>query len=519
MSWQRILILAIGLTALVTYSRLVAFNPELNEIGMVEAARNMAQGRGLVTFVGQPGSLPYYKDLTPPFPYLSYPLVPIVTSGLFAMFGVHPILIVVFPMAMYLLSGIAVFELGRRVFSPLTGMLAALFVLVQPLMIETAAKEQFTDPVLIGLLVSAVFCVFAATDEGAKRPNAWLIAGGVLVGLSQYARYAAVMLYGPMLILVAMASPRSRLLRMAVFLAACLATQVPLFIWNLRHIGSLMFAPRYVFLFLTPSFPSQSAIVAVLPRDFPVFQQHGREVFLKWLSQIWVHYKYFFQLTSPLLIAGAILLGFRSMAWRQRALWTFALALYLSMAAVISTFQWDNRYLLPVVPFVAILGVEFIRATLAAAPVPALVRTAAAISVGLLAVADSADYLYQLLKARQARTPSISEPDDRRLFMHASLRPDDVVMSFDAPVIAWETGNVALGLPSTPERAGLIADRYVRFNTLMLDTRRPHADLFGLSEDWFRIARGEKAFRDFEIDRSITVADRDVVLLRSRAAK
>jgi 4-amino-4-deoxy-L-arabinose transferase-like glycosyltransferase len=520
MFWRWTLVLAIGVVLLYTYSRWMPFNPELNEINIIEAARNMSQGRGLVTRVGQPGVLPYYKDPTPPFPYLSYPLVPIVTSGLFAVFGVQPRLVVIFPMAMYLLSGIAVFELGRRVFNPLTGVLAALVLLAQPLMIETAAREQFTDPVLVGLLVSAVLCVFAASDDTARRPIAWLIASGVLVGLCQWARYAALMLFGPMPLLVAMASPRSsRVMRVSVLLGACLVTMLPLFIWNLRHIGSLTFTPRYVFLFLTPSFPSQSSILAVLPADFPVFQQHGREVFLKWASQVWVHYKYFFEITSPLLLVGAMLLGFGAIPWRQRALWTFTLALYLAMVFFNSWFQWENRYLLPVVPFVAILGVEFVRATLAAMPVPPVVRTGAAAMLALVVLSEPIDSFYQLAKVRPRNPPPVSKPDERVSFMKAYLRPDDVVMSFDAPIIAWETGNVALGLPLSPEKAALVADRYVRFNTLLLETRRPRADLFGVSEDWYQIARGAKTFRDFEIEQSTALPpDQNLVLLRSKAS-
>jgi 4-amino-4-deoxy-L-arabinose transferase-like glycosyltransferase len=516
----RVLIFAAGVTLLLVYSRLITFIPDGITYGAIEAARNLAEGRGLVTQAGPAAFVPYYSNLTPPFPYLWYPLVPIVTSGLFRVFGVHPKLVVVFPMAMYLLSGLAVFELGRRLFNPITGVLAALAVLVQPFMLETAARENFTDPVLVGLVVSAVAGVFVASADETQQPLRWLAASGVLVGFSQYARSAATVLYLPMLLLVALAAPpRRRVIWMSVLLLACLVTQLPLFIWNIRHIGRLTFTPSYVFLFQTPSFPAQTALVSLLPPDFPVFQQYGREVLVKWVSQVWVHFKYFFTMTSPLLMVGAILFGARSIPPRQRVLWIFVIALYLTTATLNSFFIWDNRYLLPVVPFVAILGVEFIRATIAAAPLPALAKAGTAALIGVLVLPEPADFFYQLVKSRPQFPSIVREASERAAFMKGNLGAHDVVLTVDAPLVAWETRNTALGLPLNPEKARLLRDRYVMFNAMVLETRRPRADIFGFAEDWFQIARGEKTFLDFQIETSSELSTgQRLVLLRSTAA-
>jgi len=512
----RVLILAAGAALLLIYSHLITFVPDGITYGVIEAARNLAEGRGLVTQAGPAAFVPYYRNPTPPFPYLWYPLVPIVTSGLFRLFGVQPKLVVVFPMAMYLLSGIAVFELGRRLFSPVTGVLAALAVLVQPFMLETAARENFTDPVLVALVVSAVGCVFMASADGTRQPLRWLTASGVLLGLSQYARSAATALYLPMLLLVALLAPRRRAAWAGVFLLACLVTQVPLFVWNVRHIGRLAFTPGYVFVSQTPSFPAQSALVSVLPPDFPIFSQHGREVLLKWIGQLWVHYKYFFTMTSPLLLVGAMLFGAKPVPPRPRVLWIFTVALYLTIATLNSLYIWDNRYLLPVVPFVAILGVEFIRGTLGVAPLPPSVRTWAAVVIALFVVVDPADFFYQLVKSRPLFPLIQRDASEREAFMKANLRAGDVVMASDAPLIAWETRNVALGLPLSPAKATLLNDRYVRFNTLVLETRRPRSDLYGFAEDWFQIARGEKTYRDFRIEGSgVLSTGQRLVLLRS----
>jgi hypothetical protein len=513
---RRIVILAFGVALLVTYSRLITFAPDMVTYEIIEAARNLSRGQGLVTNAATPVFVTYYTSLTPPFPYLWYPLVPIVTSGLFWVFGAHPRLVVVFPMVMYLLSGLAVFELGRRLFNPLTGLLAGIVLLAQPWMLRTTARENFSDPVLVALLVSTVLCVFVASDDSTRRQRAWLIGGGILLGLCQYARWAATTMYVPMLFLIVMASPRRRFVRATTFLLACLATQLPLFIWNFVHIGRFTLTPTYVFLFATPSFPAESSLVSVLPPDFPVFQQYGREVVLKWIGQMWVHYKYFFEMTSPLLLVGAMMFGFTAIPQRQRVLWMFAVVLYLTIAGLNSWFMWYNRFLLPVVPFVAILGVEFIRAMLVAAPVPALVRAVAAAVLAVVVIAEPADLFYQLSKARLASSSIAGIPNPRAAFMKANLRPGDVVMAFDAPLIAWETGNVAVGLPLSPAKGTMVRDRHVKFNTLVLETRRPRVDIFGFAEDWYQIARGEKEYLDFRVEQITALsADQRLVLLRS----
>jgi len=517
--WRCLLILAVGSGLLVAYNRLVPIRLIGDTYGVLEAARNLSRGLGLVTYAAPSEFLPYYLNLTPPFPYVMYPLVPIVTSWLFRAFGANPSLMVVFPMAMYLTAGIGAFEIGRRLFTPLTGLLAALALLLQPLMLETPSAGNLSDPVLVALLVGTVLCVVIASDDAQTRPMAWLVAGGALLGLCQYARWAATALYLPMIVLVTLASPRQRLVRTGVVLLSCLAIQAPLFIWNVRHVGTITLTPTYVFLFLTPSFPAERALVSVLPADFPVFRQYGREVVMKWVGQLWVHYKYFFEITSPVLLVAAMMFGFRSLPRQQRALWTFTVVLYLTIAGLNSWFMWYNRYLLPVVPFAALLGVECIRATVAAAPFPSFVRAGAAVMFAALVAAQPVDLFYQLVKSRPQPGGPVSQADPRAEFMRASLRPGDVVMSVDAPLIAWETGNVSVGLPLNPAAGVLVHDRYVRFNTLVLETRKPRVDIHGFDEEWFQIARGEKSFLDFRAEQSVALsADQRLVLFRSGSA-
>jgi Dolichyl-phosphate-mannose-protein mannosyltransferase len=513
---QRLAIVGVGAALLALYTNSVLFIPDGITFGILDAARNLAQGRGLVTHAAPPAFIPYYDDPTPPFPYLWYPFVPFVTSVLFFAFGSQPTLALVLPVVMYVLSGLAVFELGRRLFNPTTGLLAAIALLAQPLMIETAMRENFTDPVLVCLLVSAVLAVFVAADETTTRRLLWLTAAGVLLGLCQYVRSAATTLYLPTLFLVAVACNRRRATALVVFVAACLVVQLPLFVWNVQRIGTLTFTPTYVFLAQTPSFPAHSAMVSVLSPDFPVFQRYGTEVIWKWVSQMWVHYKYFFTLTSPLLLVAFILFGATQLPPRQRVFWSFTCVLYLTLSALNSLYIWDNRYLLPVVPFIALAGIAFMRERLSTAALGPLGKWGLALLLAVLIGSNTADFFYQQWKARSLQPRILLDAVERAAFMKANLRPSDVVMAVDAPLIAWETSNTAVGLPLDPDKAALLRNRYVRFNAIVLEGRRTQSDLFRYSEDWYQIAAGDKTFMDFRPVHSATLTTgQRLVLLRS----
>jgi len=517
----RALILLFGTAVLGAYAQLITFVPDAITFGILDSARNVAEGRGLVTGATTPAFLPYYEDVTPPFPYLWYPLLPFVTSWFFRLFGPEPWLVRILPMAAYFASGLLLFELGRRLFSPVTGFLAAIFLLLQPFMIETAVRENFTDTVLVALLVASVLAVFVASEAKIQRPAAWLAFAGLLLGLSQYARSAATMLYLPMIVLVATAFDRRRASRLAVFLGACLITQLPLFIWNVIHIGSLTFTPTYVLLCLTPSFPGLSAFARVMPTDLrEVLRLYGSDILQKWLSQVWVHFKYFFAFTSPLVLGGAVLSVFSTLTRPQQVLRNFTAVLYITLVLLNSLFIWDNRYLLPAIPFVALVGVKVLRGVVSAAPLSRYARQLAVAAIALLAAVEGIDFFYQTWKSRPQYPSILRDAVERSAFMKTHLRPDDVVMAVDAPLIAWETRNTAVGLPIDPETAATIRDRFVKFNTLVLETRRPRSDLFGYSADWYRIATGEQAFFAFQREASATLSTgQTLILLRGRGTR
>ena len=171
------------------------------------------------------------------------------------------------PIASYFASGWLLAELGRRLFNPQAGVLAAVVLLSQPFMLETSLRENFTDPILVALILGCVLAIVSAAEraersEDTTRP---LVVAGVLLGLSQYARSAALVLYIPVIALILTAVPIARYRAIAIVLGSAVATQLPLFIFNIASVGSATFTPTYILLFLSEAFPGLASFSVLLP--------------------------------------------------------------------------------------------------------------------------------------------------------------------------------------------------------------------------------------------------------------
>jgi len=514
-----VFVLSFGVAMLTAYTQLVTLVPNAITGGILDGARNLAEGRGLVTHSVNPAFLPYFRNLTLPLSYPWYPLLPIVTSWVFRLFGVHAWGVLVLPMASYLLAGLLTFELGRRVFDARTGVFAALLLLTDTFMLETSTRVNFTDPILVALVVLGVLAVLHASDGDSSLEKRWLIVAGVSLGLAQYARSAGLMLYLPMTILVVTISQDRRLRRFLIFAVSCVVVQLPLFIWNFVHLGHPIFTPTYVFLSLTRSFPGLSAFALLQPTSVgEIFRLYGGEIAVKWLSQVWVHAKYFFTFTSPVVLTAAVLSFALPFDRRQRALRTFAAVLYVCLVAMNSLFYWDNRYLLPVLPFVALIGFEFMGRTLAAATLTPAAKWLIAAALVVLVSTEKVDFFYQMSKtgARQLAAARLLDNRERARFIMSKLRPADIVMTPDPGLVAWETGNTAIGLPRNLETAKTIHDRFVPFNVMLLEARLPRTDLFSYAHDWELVANGEQTFLGFNREQSIALSGgQTLILLRS----
>ncbi|MBI3825264.1 MAG: glycosyltransferase family 39 protein [Candidatus Rokubacteria bacterium] len=504
-------LVALGVVLLAADAALTTLVPASLTGIILDGARCLYEGQGFVSHGATLGFLTAYRHLTLPAPYLWYPFMPLVTAGLFFVAGVKPWLVLVVPVLGYLASGLALWALGRRLFAPATALLAAAVLMMQPNLIDTAVEANFTDPIMLALLLGCVLAVFVARQGGSLW---WVAAGGCALGVAQYARSAGVALYVPILFLVASAFPGRRVRAAAMLFVPCALVQVPLVLYYWRVTGSPTFMPTYLLLFLTSSFPGMAANRLLLPPSaLAIFQQWGGEILRKWVGQVWVHYKYFFTMTSPLVVAGAVLGVLRPARPDVVLLRNFTLVFYGWLVALNSLAIWDNRYLLPVIPFVALFGIDALRSLVAHAVTSPRARAAAAAALALLVSVETIDFYYQAVKRR----PELARRrDDKRAlarFVRASLRPDDVVLSVDVGLVAWETRNVVVGMPLDLATAARIRADYVPFNVALLSRSLPAAGLYNFSPEWERVVSGRQDFLGFQKEREITLPSGEVVVL------
>ena len=512
-------LLALGAALLFVYSRLTYALTTPLDAGLLDVARNLAEGRGLVGNAIITPFLPYYRDVHAPMPYCFYPLVPFVTGVLFRLFGAQAPLVLVLPVVSYLCAGGVMYLLGRRLFGPVAGLAAAGFLLIQRAMIWTTIGTSLNDPVMICLLVASVLCVFIARESKGSATR-WLALSGIALGIAQYARSAGLLLYLPMSFLLLSAFSQRRFSRLAVFLAACLIVQLPLFAWRVRAFGTVTLTPTFHLLFLTRSFPGLNAYTQLLPTSpAEVFQLYGGDILRKWVSQVWVHYKYLFTMMHPLMLAAALLTFTLRLDRPQTVLRNFALVLYACLAFQNSLNIWDNRYLLPAVPFLGLLGCAFLHQAVSQMPAKRFGRQAAAAALVLLVSSDTVDLFYQAAKDRGALLRMRQAQEELTRFVKDNVAPDDVVMSTDVGYIAWENRNVAIELPANPETAERVYREFIPFDTLILPSPLHLAGLYGLSPEWGELAAGRKTFMRFRPEKSITLSSGDtVVLFKDRTA-
>jgi hypothetical protein len=245
--------------------------------------------------------------------------------------------------------------------------------------------------------------------------------------------------------------------------------QAPLFMWRLRAFGSMTLTPTFHLLFLTHAFPGLNAFTQLLPTSpTEVFRLYGGDILRKWVSQVWVHYKYFFTMMHPLVLAAALLMFTRRLDRPQAVFRNFAVVLYGFLALQNSLNIWDNRYLLPAVPFLGLLGCAFLERVVSEMPGRRVAKQMAVAALVLLVSSETIDLFYQAAKDRGAVLRSLQARAELTQFVKDNVRPGAVVMSTDVGDIAWENRHVAIELPADLKTAERIHRDYLPFDTLIL---------------------------------------------------
>lgn len=103
---------------------------------------------------------------------------------------------------------VLIFLLGRRVYSPQVGLLAAALLAVNVMHIQLA-HFFISDPFLTLFVVAALYAMVGALQS--ERPGLWLVSAAALLGLAVGSKFTAVLLFLPLLLTIWFARPGSRL--------------------------------------------------------------------------------------------------------------------------------------------------------------------------------------------------------------------------------------------------------------------------------------------------------------------
>lgn len=176
--------------------------------------------------------------LTPDrYPATQYPTgFPILLSPLYALFGPEPVLARLLNCALSLFTGWILYRFVREVWDERAATLAlTLFALSPAATLMTSVVA--TETTYTALLTLAFYTSLRAGKSGSARTS---LAGGVVLGLSQYVRTTS-MLFLPAFFVEAWfrLSPRAALRSNALMGAGFLLMLIPVMLFNIEHRGKL----------------------------------------------------------------------------------------------------------------------------------------------------------------------------------------------------------------------------------------------------------------------------------------
>jgi len=291
-----------------------------------------------------------------------------------------------------------VYRLGKAAFSPLVGLLTALFLAVEPVHVRYSHVAVTDVPATAFSLLALLLLVGAAQGRGRR----WLVAGAVAAGLATSVKYNLGMLFIPATVAWWYVSKKERGAAVPVAGAdgtpaasprrARAATR-----WVLT-VGRLVYLPMLLAFVLT------SPYVVIDYGDFwHDFARQSAIVGRGWLGFEHVGNGYWYNFNVNLVGALGVALLAVALGGLALALWrrTPADMVLVPYAIVYFVYvsSWHvlpNRYLIPIVPLLLLLAARLCVALLHLRVVPRLVAVPAllAVLVGVLALplADSVAY-------------------------------------------------------------------------------------------------------------------------------
>jgi 4-amino-4-deoxy-L-arabinose transferase-like glycosyltransferase len=262
------------------------------------------------------------------------------------------------------LLALGCYKVGRLAFGPLAGLLAVVFALGSPLIIEEF-HEFMLDAPEAAMVAISVWAILAT--ERFSRPGTCALAG-VAVGLGMLSKETFVFFVAGVALATAVRGGRRAWRGIAVFAAVALVIALPWYLYELSTIHTLA---REAF------GPSRADLQGLAP---PRLSRAN----LEWYFWSFVNLQFLIPLFA-FFVVGLLwtLAGFA----RRRSVSPFAPELafgaFIAWAALTETYVHDPRYGMPIVVYLAVFAVGWI------VRLPAAARALFAVALALVAITNS----------------------------------------------------------------------------------------------------------------------------------
>jgi 4-amino-4-deoxy-L-arabinose transferase-like glycosyltransferase len=266
-----------------------------------------------------------------------------------------------------LLLAVGCYNVGRLAFGPLAGLLAVVFALGSPMVIEEF-HEFMLDVPEAAMVAIAVWAILAT--ERFSRTGISALAGGA-VGLGMLSKETFVLFVAGVALATAVRGGRRAWRGIAVFAAVALVVALPWYLYELSKIHTLT----------GEALGSAGQVSTQIPGIAPPRLSSAN---LEWYFWSFLNWQFFLPLFAFAAVGVAwTLAGFA----RRRPVSAIApelmIGVFVSWAALTMTYVHDPRYGIPIVVYLAVLGAGWIT------QLPRAPRVIAAAALAAIALANT----------------------------------------------------------------------------------------------------------------------------------
>lgn len=289
------------------------------------------------------------------------PLQPTLISIAFKVLGVKDGMVILTSGFFYLLGAMALYYLGKRVFSTLVGILASLAFIFDPAMLSYAVSGASESLFIFEIILAALLFYCAATSFAYLNSKVSQFLGSLVLLLMYFTRPSAIIYIAGFIFLYILLHFKNKIQILRVS-AVAVAVWFVIEIVLMKFSGKFfLYSPLARFISGTTSFSSSAASTVSLRGGGNALVVGLRPLLSKFFYNLYNFYKLLPQILSPYLAAFFFLSLFRWEKEREKRIFRL-IVLFLVVATFFASaaFLPIYRYLHPVIPFIYLLAVEML---------------------------------------------------------------------------------------------------------------------------------------------------------------